>query len=134
MREFDIRAPWRLVASAVLGFALAAFAAFAAAGQKITTLQQVPFQYGLGQQKYSDMCAQCHGEWLDGTDKGPPLLHGYYKPSHHSDRAFLRAILQGSAQHHWEFGDMQPVEGATLEDAQQIIPFVRWLQQAEGLF
>jgi len=102
--------------------------------QKITKLEQVPFKYGLGQQKYAAMCAECHGEWLRGTDKGPPLLHGYYKPGHHGDRAFYGAILKGSQQHHWDFGDMPPVKGATQEDAQQIIPFVRWLQQAEGLY
>lgn len=102
--------------------------------QKITSIEQIPFKYGLGQQKYSSMCAECHGEWIRGTDKGPPLLHGYYKPGHHGDRAFYRAILEGSPQHHWDFGDMQPVTGATPEDAQQIVPFVRWLQQAEGLY
>lgn len=102
--------------------------------QKITKREQIPFKYAVGQQKYVKLCAECHGEWMRGTDKGPPLLHGYYKPGHHGDRAFYRAILKGSQQHHWTFGDMPPVAGATPRDAQQIVPFVRWLQQAEGLF
>ena len=104
------------------------------AAPNINSPDQVPFKFGLGQQKYEAMCAKCHGPWLGGTDQGPPLLHGYYKPSHHGDQAFYRAILRGSPQHHWNFGDMPPVPGATPEDAQQIIPFVRWVQQAEGLF
>ncbi|MDH3713841.1 MAG: cytochrome c [Gammaproteobacteria bacterium] len=116
-----------LLSSAPIGFAASDTA-------KITTLEQVPFKYGLGQQKYTAMCAECHGKWLRGTDQGPPLLHGYYKPSHHGDRSFYRAILQGTQQHHWNFGDMAPVPGATQADAQQIIPFVRWVQQAEGLY
>jgi len=119
-----------LIAATLL--AVSWIASVTAGTQKITKLDQVPFKLGLGQQKYTAMCAQCHGEWLRGTDKGPPLLHGYYKPSHHGDRAFYAAILKGSQQHHWNFGDMPPVNGATQEDAQQIIPFVRWLQEAEG--
>jgi mono/diheme cytochrome c family protein len=95
---------------------------------------QLPFKYALGEQKYQLKCAECHGEWAGGTQQGPPLLHGYYKPSHHSDRAFLRAILNGSAQHHWAFGDMPPVAGATGEDAAQITAFVRWVQRAKGLY
>lgn len=95
---------------------------------------QVPFNLAHGQQKYLRMCTECHGEWGRGTDQGPPLLHDYYKPSHHSDQSFLRAILRGSPQHHWNFGDMPPVDGATVEDARQVIGYVRWLQLAENLY
>ena len=104
------------------------------AAQKIDSIEQIPFKFAAGQQKYEAMCATCHGQWLRGTDNGPPLLHGYYEPSHHNDRSFYRAILQGTQAHHWNFGDMPPVAGATAEDAQQIVPFVRWIQQQEGLF
>lgn len=95
---------------------------------------EVPFRHAFGLEKFQSMCAQCHGQWANGTDKGPPLIHGYYVPSHHSDEAFYRAILQGSPMHHWTFGDMPPVSGATTQDAQNITGFLRWLQQYQGLY
>lgn len=94
---------------------------------------KVPFQYGLGMKKYQAMCASCHGEWGDGTDQGPPLMHPYYKSDHHSDTSFSRAILSGTKQHHWNFGDMEPVKGATPEDVKRITLFVRWLQKQKGI-
>ncbi len=131
--------PYRLLPalgalSALAAIAFAGATAVGAASAKITSADQVPFQYALGREKYLGLCAECHGEWLRGTDKGPPLLHGYYKPSHHGDRAFVMAMLRGSQQHHWQFGDMPAVEGATMDDARVIIPFVRWLQKEEGLY
>lgn len=76
----------------------------------------------------------CHGQWAEGTDKGPPLIHGYYKPSHHGEAAFYRVILNGSPAHHWAFGDMPPVDCATEDDARKVTEFVRWLQQYKGLY
>ena len=94
---------------------------------------EVPDTFVGGYKKYVAMCAKCHGEWGDGSDEGPPLMHPFYLPSHHSDKAFYRAILKGSVQHHWEFGDMPPVAGASKEDAQHITAYVRWLQRYTGL-
>lgn len=94
----------------------------------------MPFKYGQGYEKYQNSCAQCHGTDLDGTDEGPSLLHGYYKPSHHSDFAFFRAIEQGTPQHHWNFGDMKPVEGVDKQEAGAIVKFVRWFQRGSGLY
>lgn len=94
----------------------------------------VPFTFGAGYDKYQKMCAECHGEWADGTDQGPPLIHAYYVPSHHSDESFHRAILHGAKAHHWKFGDMAPVEGATMNDAVNITKYVRWLQQYRELY
>ena len=94
----------------------------------------VPFAYGLGLEKYQKMCAECHGKWADGTDKGPTLIHPYYVPSHHSDDAFHSAILHGTKMHHWKFGDMAPVPGATMDDAINITKYVRWLQKYRKLY
>jgi cytochrome c len=94
----------------------------------------VPFAYGAGFAKYQEICAECHGQWADGTDQGPPLIHAYYVPSHHSDESFYRAILQGAKRHHWTFGDMEPVPSATMNDAVNITKFVRWLQQYRKLY
>ena len=93
----------------------------------------VPFQYGLGLQNYRSMCSACHGEWGSGSDSGPPLIHVYYKPSHHSDDSFYRAALEGVTAHHWNFGDMPPVENAQAEDIKPIVVFIRWLQAEYGI-
>jgi len=95
---------------------------------------EVPFEYGVGLENYQSKCADCHGQWAEGTDQGPTLIHPYYVPSHHSDQSFYRAILQGARMHHWEFGDMAPVEGASEQDAVNVTAFVRWLQQYRGLY
>lgn len=94
---------------------------------------KVPFKYGIGMKKFQTMCANCHGQWGGGSEQGPPLMHLFYEPSHHSDRAFYSAILNGVQQHHWKFGNMPAAEGATPRDAEKIIAFVRWLQQENGI-
>lgn len=103
------------------------------AEKKVAKAPAIPFQYGLGVQNYQALCSECHGEWAEGSDKGPTLLHSYYKPSHHSDDAFYRAASQGVTAHHWRYGNMPPVKGATPEDIQPIILFVRWLQRENGI-
>lgn len=95
--------------------------------------ERIPFQYGQGKQRFEALCAECHGQWGGGSDQGPPLMHDYYKRSHHSDRAFAIAIRRGTHQHHWQFGPMQPVEQASDRDVVQIIEYVRWLQAENGI-
>jgi cytochrome c len=97
-------------------------------------IPNVPFKYGLGRSKFSEMCSSCHGEWGDGTEQGPPLMHPFYKPGHHSDSAFYRAVLNGVNAHHWNFGNMPPVAGATSKDVDAILPFIRWLQQEKKIY
>ena len=116
----------------IIGLLLPAFL-FGSPVSAETWPPKVPFQYGLGLKKYDAMCASCHGKWGDGTDQGPPLMHPYYKSSHHSDASFNRAITKGAKAHHWNFGDMAPVKEATAEDAKSIILFIRWLQRQKGI-
>lgn len=118
----------------VLTLALASFVAIASAGEAAVPPDDMPFKYGQGYAFFQDRCAECHGPSLNGTDKGPPLLHGFYKPSHHADMAFYRAIQIGSPQHHWNFGAMPPVENVNDEQASAIIAFVRWFQRNAGLY
>lgn len=94
----------------------------------------VPFKFANGMKKYQEMCSVCHGDALQGTKTGPPLLHPFYKPSHHANVTFYRAALQGVQAHHWEFGNMPPIPGATKEIMDAIVPFVRWYQKEKGLF
>ena len=95
---------------------------------------EIPFSLGKGQMLYEQYCSSCHGLQLDGTDKGPPLIHPFYKPSHHGDKAFYRAALQGTKQHHWNFGDMPRVEGITSREMDKLVPYVRYYQQQKKLY
>jgi cytochrome c len=86
-----------------------------------------------GERLYQEKCASCHGKDLRGTDKGPPQIHIYYVPNHHSDVAYQLAVRNGVRQHHWRFGDMSPVPGLTPEDVGHITAFIRREQKNAGL-
>lgn len=93
---------------------------------------QDPDLVAAGAELYAANCAECHGDDLRGTEKGPSHLSEVYVPSHHADGAFLLAVLRGSPQHHWNFGSMPPVEGLTDADVDAIVAFVRDTQRTEG--
>lgn len=95
---------------------------------------EIPFHLAKGQLIYEKYCSSCHGAELDGSDKGPPLIHPFYKPSHHGDKSFYRAVLQGVRQHHWEFGDMAAVPGMTAKKMDSLVPYVRYYQQQKQLY
>lgn len=86
-----------------------------------------------GASLYAANCARCHGADLDGTDQGPPFLHRVYEPSHHADASFFLAVQRGVRAHHWNFGDMPPVEGLSEAEVAAIIAFVRAEQRAVGI-
>ena len=86
-----------------------------------------------GRALFSRNCLTCHGQHSSGTDQGPPLVHRIYEPSHHGDASFLLAVKQGVRAHHWDFGDMAPVEGVSDEEVTKIIRYVRELQRANGI-
>ena len=76
-------------------------------------LLKVPSDLQPGEIKFNAVCARCHGSQGSGTTQGPPLVHKIYEPNHHGDAAFQRAALNGVRAHHWQFGDMPKIEGAT---------------------
>lgn len=86
-----------------------------------------------GEALFAKNCAACHGAQLEGTDKGPPMLHKVYEPSHHGDASFQLAVRQGVRAHHWAFGDMAPVPGLTPDDVAHITAFVRMRQRQVGI-
>jgi mono/diheme cytochrome c family protein len=88
----------------------------------------------LGKLAFGAHCAACHGKQGGGTDNGPPFLHRVYHPGHHGDASFFRAAKNGVRAHHWKFGDMKPVPKATDAQLQNIVKYIRALQQANGLF
>ena len=93
---------------------------------------KVPFTYGQGKNLFEKNCSSCHGEWGKGTSIGPPLMHQFYVSSHHGDKAFYNAALNGARAHHWKFGDMPPVPGIDRAALDKIIPYIRWLQVQNG--
>ena len=82
---------------------------------------------------FTTFCSECHGEGAMGTDQGPPLVHIYYEPSHHGDNSFVSAASMGVPQHHWDFGDMPPVEGISDPEVFSVIDYVRHLQREVGI-
>ena len=87
-----------------------------------------------GRAAFQEHCAACHGPAAGGTEKGPPLVHKWYQPSHHADVAFALAAKRGAPQHHWHFGNMPPVPDAGDRSLQQIVQYVRELQRANGIY
>lgn len=85
-----------------------------------------------GEELFQANCAECHGADLRGTDSGPSFLSSVYNPNHHTDESFRRAVELGVAQHHWRFGNMEPVVGLSEEDVGSIIAFVREQQRVLG--
>jgi mono/diheme cytochrome c family protein len=98
-------------------------------GEPVST----PFTGTDGAVLYSQACAGCHGADLGGTDQGPPFLDAIYRSGHHADAAFLLAVRRGARSHHWNFGNMPPVEGLTDGQVVAIVEFVREQQRAAGI-
>ena len=86
-----------------------------------------------GQAAFQTHCAVCHGESAAGTEKGPPLVDDIYRPGHHADFSFVRAVTLGVPQHHWIFGAMRPLPQVTRSEIDQIVVYIRELQRANGI-
>ena len=87
-----------------------------------------------GAELFTANCSECHGPIAGGSSQGPPLVDNIYEPGHHADFSFHVAVNRGSPQHHWRFGEMEPVAGLSPEDVNKIICYVRELQYANGIF
>ena len=87
-----------------------------------------------GEATFNQKCAVCHGLQAAGSLQGPPLVHRYYEPGHHSDMAFVLAVRRGVRAHHWRFGNMPPVPGLSDADLRAVIDYVRALQRAKGIY
>ncbi len=88
----------------------------------------------IGKRVFDAACAACHGANAAGqSGVAPPLVHKIYEPSHHGDASFLLAAKNGVRAHHWQFGNMPPVEGLTDADVKMVVAYVRELQRANGI-
>lgn len=86
-----------------------------------------------GEAAFAENCAECHGVNAAGTQSGPPLVHKIYEPSHHGDGAFVSAARNGVRAHHWNFGDMPPVDGIDDDKIASIVKYIRELQRHNGI-
>jgi mono/diheme cytochrome c family protein len=91
-----------------------------------------PADLEAGADLYAGACSACHGTDLRGTNRGPSHLSVVYEAGHHPDGAFRAAILEGSPQHHWHFGDMPPVTGLDDAEIEAVIAYIRHVQEREG--
>ncbi|MEZ5870404.1 MAG: cytochrome c [Nitratireductor sp.] len=97
------------------------------------TMPALSAEEAAGKVKFAMLCSQCHGPNAGGSLQGPPLIHKIYEPSHHGDVAFLLAAQNGVRAHHWNFGDMPPVQGSNDEMVTEIVTFIRAVQRANGI-
>ncbi len=89
----------------------------------------------LGERAFNAKCASCHGPMAAGqAGLAPPLIHKIYEPNHHGDMSFHIAVQNGVRAHHWPFGNMPPVAGLTKADVNNIVSYIRALQQENGIF
>ncbi len=114
--------------------AIALAASVAVAGACGGGSEPVPAFTGTdGAALYAQACASCHGAGLRGTKQGPPFLDAIYRPGHHADAAFFLAVKGGARQHHWNFGNMPPVQGLSDPQIEAIVALVRERQHAAGI-
>jgi len=125
------------VLAIILGVSYAAWTLFtgpSSAGELVSKINIPEFsqvaQSGLV--AYEENCAACHGVNGAGTENGPTFLHAFYKAGHHGDGSFVSAVKNGVHAHHWQFGNMPPVEGITDAEIRWITKYVRELQAANG--
>lgn len=86
-----------------------------------------------GEIAFETYCVECHGKNAAGSDKGPPLVHQIYRPTHHGDFSFVRAVTLGVPQHHWLFGSMPPQPQLERREIDHIVLYLRELQKANGI-
>lgn len=92
-------------------------------------------QAQIGERVFNASCAACHGTNAAGQNGvAPPLIFITYAPNHHGDGAFLSAARNGVQAHHWDFGNMPPIEGLTNSDIAALVRYIRELQRENGIF
>ena len=103
--------------------------------ENVTLPDQLSEFAAVGKVAFDAKCSACHGANATGLEGlAPPLVHKIYEPSHHSDESFYVAVQNGVRAHHWKFGDMEPVEGATDEMLLSILEYIRAVQREHGIF
>jgi len=120
--------------AAVLGLATWLISGGAGRDETVSvTVPKLSAQAARGRLAFNASCGECHGMDAGGSDVGPPLIDRIYRPGHHDDRSFRRAVARGVGQHHWPFGDMPPRPTVGDGELDAIIAFIRETQRANGI-
>jgi mono/diheme cytochrome c family protein len=123
------------VTIATVGFIMGGLYLIRQAEEKITVVvPEFSSEGTIGMTAFETYCIECHGKNAAGTDKGPPLVHPIYRPGHHGDFSFVRAVTLGVPQHHWLFGSMPPQPAIRREEIDQIVVYLRELQRANDIY
>lgn len=131
-----------VIAAALLGAAVFVYRSFGALDQLPTgaalasvIVPELSEPAQAGEAIFNRSCATCHGRDAAGQDGiAPPLIHKIYEPNHHADASIYLAAKNGVRAHHWQFGNMPPVEGVTDPELEKIVLYVRELQRANGIY
>ena len=126
-----------LLGAGVLLYRMLAPSAPVATGAALANVQVPDLSPGAqeGEKLFNRSCGSCHGTNAAGQDGiAPPLIHKIYEPNHHGDASFHLAAKNGVRAHHWQFGNMPPVEGITDPELDSIVVYIRELQRANGVY
>ncbi|MEG3617133.1 cytochrome c [Magnetovibrio sp. PR-2] len=95
---------------------------------ELTPLQQA------GRADFAKLCQDCHGaDGSGGSRKGQPLIHPMYRENVFPDYVFKKALRDGKREKNWRFGEMPPTKGITEPQIDNIVSFVRAVQNASGI-
>ncbi|TCS65024.1 cytochrome c [Varunaivibrio sulfuroxidans] len=132
------RSPVRIfIAMGVLSFAAVWGLYYAHRATPLTTRAAVPHltpEGRRGQRLFNEKCASCHGPNGTGSRAGPPLIHPMYRLGHPGGDGIRRAIVQGVAPHHWNFGAMPAQPDLGAQNIGAIIAFIQEMQRANHLY
>ena len=98
-------------------------------GCTIEPKNTVPEKYRIGQIKFHQVCAQCHG--ADGMEGGraPTFLQEKFNPKNFPNRRIVRAILNGS-----DSGSMPSQKNKVTDDEiGEILKYIRHSQREAGI-
>lgn len=86
-----------------------------------------------GEELFQANCATCHGQDLQGTFVGPPLLHEIYGPDQLADDDIRAAVANGVTPKNWDFSGMPAFPKLDTDDVEALIAYVRSSQRAAGM-
>jgi len=113
----------------VIFFTLTLLLTFLITSCAVEPRKSVPEKYKVGQTKFHQICANCHGPDAMGGNKAPNLIQEKFTPENFSNGKIAKTILNGSSS-----GSM-PSQKGKLSDVEirQVIKYIRYSQKDSGL-
>jgi len=109
----------------VIFFALTVLVAFLIAACDVEPRKSVPEKYKVGQKRFHQICANCHGPDAMGGNKAPNLIQEKFTPKNFSNGKIAKTILNGSSS-----GAMPSQKGKVSDkEIKEIIKYLRYSQR-----